>query len=312
MKDPLDESGNPAAETSSPAAPSTATAEPTGAPKNSELDGPRNSGANTAGANGRLTKRRKAMVKRHTTGRAHPARHTHPPHVVHHYESLVDEGENDSFFGRHRAKIVIAVLVLIVGAAAHFVKPGSGSGLKPPERMITIQPLPPPPPPPPPKIPPPPPKEEKMEPAPAPAENKPKEPDKPKEAPAKETLGTGLKGPGPGMAGLGGTGDGGGFGGSGSSGGGNKLGIFAGQVQAKVAEALRNNSRTRKTTLNIQVRIWPDTTGRVTRAKLDASTGDKTLDDVIQNQVLTGLQLPAPPPAGMRLPIVMRLTATRR
>ena len=128
----------------------------------------------------------------------------------------------------------------------------------------------------------------------------------------KEALGTNLKGNGPGMAGLGGTGDGGGFGGPGSGGGGNKLGIFAGQVQKTVAEALRNNSRTRKAALSIQVRIWPDTAGRITRAKLDASTGDKTLDDVIQNQVLTGLQLPEPPPAGMHLPIVMRLTATRR
>ena len=310
MNDPLEESGNATSETSSPAAPSTATAEVTAAPNSRDLD---TQGSSATGANGRPTQRRKTMPKRRTAGRPHPARHAHPPHVTHHYESLVDEGENDSFFGRHRTKIVIAVLVLLVGGAAHFVKPGSGSMPKAPERMVSIQlpPLPPPPPPPPPKIQPPPPKDEKMEPAPAPAENKPKEADKPKAEPVKETLGTGLKGNGPGMAGLGGSGDGGGFGGPGSGGGGNKLGIFAGQVQAKVAEALRNNSRTRKAALNIQVRIWPDTTGRITRAKLDASTGDKALDDIIQNQVLTGIQLPEPPPAGTRLPIVMRLMAKR-
>jgi len=149
-----------------------------------------------------------------------------------------------------------------------------------------------------------------MEQAPAPAEDKPKEADKPKAEPAKETLGTNLKGSGPGTSGLGGTGDGGGFGGPGSGGGGNKLGIFTGQVKAKVAEALHNNSRTRKSTLDIRVRIWPDpTTGHVTRVMLDSSTSDTTLDNAVQ-QALAGLLLPEPPP-GTKLPIVMHLKATR-
>lgn len=150
-----------------------------------------------------------------------------------------------------------------------------------------------------------------MEQAPAPAEDKPKEADKPKAEQAKETLGTGLKGNGPGLSGLGSSGNGGGFGGPGSGGGGNKLGIFTGQVKATVTEALRKNPRTRKAALNIQVRIWVDSTGRVTRAKLDGSTGDKALDDVIQNQILNNLQFPEPPPAGVRPPIIMRLTAAR-
>lgn len=129
--------------------------------------------------------------------------------------------------------------------------------------------------------------------------------------PPKEALGTGIKGNGPGMSGLGGSGDGGGTFGGRTNGGGSKYGYFAGQVQNKVANALRSNSRTKKAALKIQVRIWADATGRISRAKLDASTGDPSLDDVIQNQVLTGLQLDQPPPAGMPMPIVMRLTARR-
>jgi TonB family protein len=62
--------------------------------------------------------------------------------------------------------------------------------------------------------------------------------------------------------------------------------------------------------MKVQVRIWADSTGRVTRAKLDGTTGDPKLDDALQ-KVLTNIQLQEPPPAGMPAPIVMRLTARR-
>jgi len=81
-----------------------------------------------------------------------------------------------------------------------------------------------------------------------------------------------------------GNGNGGGTFGGQPNGGGSKWGAFAGQVQSKVASALRSNSQTKKANLKIQVRIWSDTTGRITRAKLDASTGDSKLDQVIQTK----------------------------
>ncbi len=143
------------------------------------------------------------------------------------------------------------------------------------------------------------------------AEEKHDDAPKPKaEAPA-PNLGTGLKGDGPGLSGLGGTGNGGGFGGTGSGGGGSKWGWYAGKVQSRVAEALRRNRTTKSASLKIQVRIWPDPdTGHVSRAKLDGTTGDHNLDNAIVNEVLTGLQLDAPP-KGMPVPIVMRVTARR-
>lgn len=145
-------------------------------------------------------------------------------------------------------------------------------------------------------------------------EDKPKEEAPKAPEPPKEALGTGVKGNGPGIAGLGSSGNGGGFGGPKAGGGGSKYGYYAGMVQSKVTQALQSNSRTRAANMQIKVRIWPDSTGRITRAKLDpsTSTGDLKLDAVIENDVLTNLQLAEPPPAGMPLPIVMRLTARKR
>jgi len=135
----------------------------------------------------------------------------------------------------------------------------------------------------------------------------------PVKAPEPAPLGTNLKGDGPGMAGLGtGSGLGGGvFGGSGGSKGGSRFGWYAGQVQSRIAEALRKHPKTKNSTLRVDVRIWPDATGRITRAQLASTTGDRALDDAVQNGVLNGLQLQEPPPVGMKLPIVLRMTARR-
>ena len=78
-----------------------------------------------------------------------------------------------------------------------------------------------------------------------------------------------------------------------------------------MSEALRRNPRTRGAKLRIEVRIWPDATGRITRAQLSGSSGDPAVDAAIRDEVLTGLQLPEPPPQGMPSPIVLRVIAQR-
>ncbi|HEY2712925.1 MAG TPA: TonB C-terminal domain-containing protein [Chthoniobacterales bacterium] len=90
-----------------------------------------------------------------------------------------------------------------------------------------------------------------------------------------------------------------------------RFGWYAGQVQSKVSEALRANRKTRTAELAIRARIWPDENGHVTRAQLSGSTGDASLDAAIRDEVLSGLQLREPPPPGMPLPIVLRLSAKR-
>ena len=135
-----------------------------------------------------------------------------------------------------------------------------------------------------------------------------KPPDKAPEPSA--NVSTGIKGNGGGDFGLTGGNDTGSIGGSGNNGGG-KWDYFASQVQSRITSALSQNEHTRYSSMRIQVRIWPDSTGRITRAQLVDSTGDPAVDNAIKNEVLTGLQLPQAPPADMPMPIVLRLTAQK-
>lgn len=150
----------------------------------------------------------------------------------------------------------------------------------------------------------------------APLEEKQPEPEpKPLDEPP-PILGTGIKGDGPADGfGLGSSGNGGGGGGSGLGGygrGGGKWDNYARRVQSAIAEALRTNPKSRAAKISgLEVRIWPDSTGRVSRSQLVGSTGDPSLDQAIRNEVLTGLQLPEPQPQGMPSPIVLRLNARR-
>ena len=142
----------------------------------------------------------------------------------------------------------------------------------------------------------------------APVDDKEQKPDdKPPEAAA---VTTSIVGNGPDAFGLK-AGNGGNYlGGNGGSHQGSKWGWYAGQVQTSIADALRKNPLTRSAALSLKVRIWPDVTGRVTRAKLAETTNDQKLDAAITD-ALIGLQLKEAPPAGMPTPIVLRITAHR-
>jgi TonB family protein len=132
----------------------------------------------------------------------------------------------------------------------------------------------------------------------------------PKEAPPKDEppLGTGIKGPGGDNFGLGG---GTGNGRIGGGGDGSKWGWYASQVQSRIQQALQQNRKTRTASMSINVRIWPDPNGRISRAQLAGSTGDSSLDSALRDEVLSALQLPEPPPAGMPAPITLHVTAKR-
>ena len=132
----------------------------------------------------------------------------------------------------------------------------------------------------------------------------------PKEAPPKDEppLGTGIKGDGPDSFGLS---DKPGNGRIGGGGNGSKWGWYASQVQSRIQQALQQNRKTRTANMNIKVQVWPDSTGRISRAQLAGSTGDPSLDSALRDEVLNGLQLQEPPPADMPAPITLRLTAHR-
>ncbi len=130
-------------------------------------------------------------------------------------------------------------------------------------------------------------------------EEKPK--DIPEKPPDEPPIGTNIKGDGQGDSfGLSGS-AGNGFGG----GGGSRFDWYAGQVQRRIADALRNNSKTREASLSVKVRVWADATGRISRAELVGSTGDPALDQTLRDQVLTGLQVSEGPPDGMPMPVLL-------
>lgn len=208
---------------------------------------------------------------------------------------------------------------MVLGIAVALVVVGRGSGTpetrKVPEvTLVKLQPPPPPPPPPRPVEQPKMIEQPKME----MPEFKPQQPRLKDEPPPKDA--NAAKPPGPPGLDAAAEGPGDAFnlagipGGSGllGGGGGSRWGWYSGPVQQQVEEALREHRKTRSSKLQVQVRLWADGGGRVTRASLVRSTGDRELDGVIENEVLGGLQLKQPPPKDMPMPIVMRVTARRQ
>ena len=97
----------------------------------------------------------------------------------------------------------------------------------------------------------------------------------------------------------------------GPAGGGSRWGWYASIVQSQIESALRANAKTRTATIQVQLRLWSDAGGRITRVELVTSTGNADLDGVIRNEVLAGLVLRQPPPKDMPMPIVARISERR-
>lgn len=221
-----------------------------------------------------------------------------------------DPGEEKTFFQRYRW-VIVGGLVLVGGVVTFASKMSSGKSTassKPVEMTAVQIKLPPTPPPPPPPPPPPQPevKEEKM------IEQAPVNEPPPEAAPdPSPDLGTGIKGDGP-ADGFGLSGRGGGKPGGRSGAANSKYGNYAYQLQNKISDAIRNHPNTRSASIRgLKVRVWADSTGRITRVKLAGSTGDTKADQALAGEALVGIQLQEPPPAGMPMPIVMRVNAKR-
>jgi protein TonB len=94
-------------------------------------------------------------------------------------------------------------------------------------------------------------------------------------------------------------------------GGGSRWGWYASIVQTQIEAALRANEKTRSAVTQVQVRLWADSTGRISRVELASSTGNAELDAAIRNEVLGRLTLREPPPNDMPMPMVTRVTMRR-
>lgn len=86
---------------------------------------------------------------------------------------------------------------------------------------------------------------------------------------------------------------------------------FSNQVAKTIEDALRRNPATKTAAGSAPVvRVWTDANGRITRVSVESSTGNTTVDNVI-NQGLVGLQCPGVTPADMPQPIRLRITLKR-
>ncbi|WP_315766464.1 MULTISPECIES: TonB family protein [unclassified Bradyrhizobium] len=222
-----------------------------------------------------------------------------------------------AYFGHPGSRYGAALtgVVLLVGSAAYSLF--GGDDLPPPRQIheITIVNITPPPPPPPP------PPEQKMIEQPVEAEQKFME-EKPLEKPLEKEPVKEAKNeepPGPLALDAKATGPGDSFnlgskvGGSplgGGGGGGSRWGWYASQVQAQMESALRGNNKTRNAIMQVRIRLWAESTGRVSRVQLVSSTGDAELDSAIRDE-LARLTLREPPPKDMPMPIDTRVTARR-
>ena len=146
-------------------------------------------------------------------------------------------------------------------------------------------------------------------------------PDQPRPAsePAAGPLALAAEGEGPGDAfnlagnpggrGLlsgGGLGDGSGGLGDGT---GSRFGWYYARIAEEIEEAFRRQRKVAAASARVELRIWADPSGRISRIQLVRSTGNPEVDRAIESVV--GLKLRQPPPADIPMPMVARLTARR-
>lgn len=90
--------------------------------------------------------------------------------------------------------------------------------------------------------------------------------------------------------------------------GASRLGWFAGRLKESIEAALRRSKVLSSASVRVEVRVWVDESGRVTRVQLVRTTGDPRVDEAIQETV--GLRLDAPP-RDAPMPIILLVKARR-
>ena len=227
-------------------------------------------------------------------------------------QRLQDDNEG-GLARRHRIKLTVGAFA-VVGLGVFLVTRHDSGPRRPAPAIQTVSIVAPPPPPPPP-----PPRPREPRPQPDAAQqmiaqeavpNEVPPPDAP--APSSAPMGTGIKGEGGPDFGLGITGGGTGFGGTGTRGGGSggRWGWYAGQVQSSIQSALAANPKTRSLSLDARVRIWIAADGGIERVELSGASASAEVIAAIK-EALTGLPLRQAAPAGMPMPIVLRVSLRR-
>lgn len=211
-------------------------------------------------------------------------------------------------FKRHIPRIigtlvVVAVGVLTIRFVRDFMDSPPAPQKKGPQQITLIAPPPPPPPPPQEKPPEPEVKEEVKLEDPEPVEDLPEEASD--EPPAGENLGVDAEG------GAGGDGFGliGRKGGRGLLSGGDPFVMYASRLQERIEDSLTGDADVRRKAYSVVARIWVDGRGRIERAELDGSTGDRDMDAALERSLNALPPLAAAPPPDMPQPIRLRISS---
>lgn len=229
---------------------------------------------------------------------------------------MIDDDDESGWLRRNLPAVVTAVAVCgAIGVAAYFV--GNLGDSKPTLKQIqqvTLLKPPPPPPPPPPREQPKPVEEEKV---PEPEMIKPLDEVKPlpplPDLPPPGPLGLDAEGSGPGDAyGLVGQPGGRALGEGGAGGGGGSGPAswkwYANALQAEFVEAISGHEKTRYADFpRTKLAIWATPDGRVSKIRLQRSTGDSDVDNAIERELTQRIMLKQPPPKDMPMPIVIYL-----
>ncbi len=200
--------------------------------------------------------------------------------------------------------------MLLLGAGYgvyHFVSGESGPK-KHVMEVVTlklVEPPPPPPPPPPPVQKPPEPQKMLEQPKDEKPLDKPKEADKPPEPLALDAKG----GPGSNSFGLGGRPGGDSLIGGNGGGGGSRFGWYASIIQKQIQDALQKDDKLRNGRYRVSLAVWLSASGKPDRVKLISTTGNRDIDDHIQQALAEMPALPQAPPHDMPQPVNLRIDA---
>ena len=88
-----------------------------------------------------------------------------------------------------------------------------------------------------------------------------------------------------------------------------RFGWYYARIASELEETFRKTKGLSSASTRVELRVWADPDGRIRRVQLLKSTGDSALDEAIQSVV--GMRLREPPPPGIPMPMIARLTARR-
>ena len=91
--------------------------------------------------------------------------------------------------------------------------------------------------------------------------------------------------------------------------GGDAYRFYAALVQRELRAALNAVPTLRRRRFAVEVRLWLDTQGQVSRCELARSSGTAMVDEAVLRALDAGLGISAPPPTGLPQPIVLGIRA---